>query len=139
MRRRLAAVFLIFTAACAAPKGGPKIPDNFEVMTYEVVDNPEGEGVSHLKIFVDGAEAGQTAAGPKSSEKIWQGRLAPGNRLIRLEYWVLPGFGDWERLGADFQPRERFMRVEEGFKTKVAVKFSEKGRKNQIQLTREPL
>lgn len=125
---------------CAAPPPAPAPAPaaNFAVVVDEAVEKAEDEGTAYAKVFVDGAIAGQTSTGPRSQEKHWETRLAPGNRLIRVEYWVLPGLGAWEKLPDDFQPRERFFRIEERLKTKLTVRFSEKGRSNAVIVSREP-
>lgn len=134
--------FLFLAGACAQPKPTaipvPKIDSNFTLTVYEVVENPEDEADAYAKIFVDGIEAGKTPPGPKSSEKKWESVLPVGNRLIRFEYWTLAKEGDWTRIADEFQPRERFFRVEEGLKTQVTLKFSEKGRNNAVSSSREP-
>ncbi|MBI5211054.1 MAG: hypothetical protein HY927_13875 [Elusimicrobia bacterium] len=120
-----------------SPKSVPEA--NFELATFEVVENPEEDTVSFVKVFVDGEAAGQTQAGPKSSEKRWQSRLTAGNRLVRLEAWAVSPSGEAQLAAGDIQPRERFVRVEEGQRTKVSLKFYDKGRKNSLQVAREPM
>lgn len=121
----------------APPAQLPLAPDaNFEVVIHEAVERPDEEGTAYAQVFIDGTLLGQTPAGPKSTEKSWRGPVAPGNRLLRLEYWVLPGLGSWERLPDDHQPRERFVRVEDGHRIKVSVRFFDKARRNTIQVLR---
>lgn len=142
MKTLASAVVLSWLSGCAAPSKTPAPPAlaaNFAIAVDEVVERAEDEGTSYAKIFVDGELAGQTAPGPRSQEKSWEGRLASGNRLIRVEYWILPGLGQWEKLPDEFQPRERFFRFEEASKTRLKVKFSEKGRRSAIEAAREPL
>lgn len=140
--RRGILLCLILAAGChatkpALPTPAPPSPAaNFEVLVHEAVERPDEEGTSYAKVFIDGAFVGQTTEGPKSVEKFWRGPLAAGNRLLRLEYWVLPGLGEWERLPEDRQPRERFVRVEEGPKTSVRVRFFDKARRNSLQVHR---
>ena len=139
-----ALVLLLLAGGCAptrqrsaaVPTAAPPDP-NASVAVYEVVEKPEDEAAAFLKVYVDGELAGQTATGPKSQEKSWNGRLAPGNRLFKLEYWTLAGLSDWKRLEDDFQPRERFIRLEEGAKTKILIKFFDQGRKNAVTTARE--
>jgi hypothetical protein len=123
--------------SAAAPKA---VADaNFELTAVEVVENAAEDGVGFVKVFVDGELSGQTQAGPRSSERRWQGRLPAGNRLLRFESWFAGPAGEPEPLAEEFQPRERFVRVEEGFRTKVQLKFSDGGRKSSLQASREPL
>ncbi|MBI5882586.1 MAG: hypothetical protein HZB91_05730 [Elusimicrobia bacterium] len=123
--------------AAAAPKA--VVDANFELTASEVVESAEADTVGFVKVFVDNELAGQTQAGPRSSERRWQGKLAPGNRLLRFEAWNMSPAGEPEAAAEEFQPRERFVRVEEGFRTKVLLKFSDGGRKNSLQASREPL
>ena len=140
------ALALWAVSGCAAPRPRPEtkaafaVPDaNFEFTVYDVVERADEEGTSYAKVFVDGALVGQTPTGPKSHDKSWSGRLSPGNRLLRVEYWILPGLGSWERLPDDYQPRERYIRIEEGRKTKLRVKFFDRARKNSMEISRDPM
>ncbi|MFA6319011.1 MAG: hypothetical protein WC943_16495 [Elusimicrobiota bacterium] len=112
---------------------------NFEVTAVEVVESAEADAVGFVKVYVDNELAGQTQAGPRSSERKWQGSLAPGNRLLRFEAWTAGPLGEPEPMPEEFQPRERFVRVEEGSLTKVLLRFTDGGRKSVLQVGREPL
>lgn len=142
MKRGLLLAAVLLTWGCKgsrpeAPAPPPLTPEaNLEVVIHEAVERPDEEGTAYAQVFIDGTLLGQTPAGPKSTEKIWRGHVAPGNRLLRLEYWVLPGLGSWERLPDDRQPRERFVRVENGHKTAVQVRFFDKTRRNTLQVLR---
>ncbi|MBI4424526.1 MAG: hypothetical protein HY554_12400 [Elusimicrobia bacterium] len=87
----------------------------------EVIQRADQDGLSYAKVFVDGVALGQTSTGARSQEKSWAGRVEPGNHPVRLELWVLPGLGAWERLADAEQPRERFVRVEAASRTRVQV------------------
>lgn len=127
---------VIHPPAVAAPRAAADA--NFELSAVEVVGTPEEDTVGLVKVYVDGELAGQTQAGPRSSERRWHGKLAPGNRLLRLEQWSVGSSGEPELMADEFQPRERFVRVEEGGRTKVVLKFSDGGRKNALQVSRDP-
>lgn len=100
-----------------------------------MIERPELDGLSYAVVFVAGREAGRTAAAPRSRAKSWEGNVEPGNRPLRVEVWVLPGLGEWERLGDDEQPRERFVRVEAGARTLVELRRRPSGRYD-IQVNR---
>lgn len=146
--KRLLGLFLLLSA-CARPR--PSVPQppplspgapqeaNFVVKIDEIVEKAEEEGSSYANVFVDGAQAGQTSMGPKSREKRWEGALPVGNRLVRIEYWVLPGLADWARLPDQYQPRERFVRVEPGKRTIMAVRFHDKARRHSVNVSREEM
>ncbi|MBI4679502.1 MAG: hypothetical protein HY748_18165 [Elusimicrobia bacterium] len=148
IRRWLAVPFIISSLwACArqkvvspppAPAPQAAVDANFELVAVEVVESPEEDAVALVKVYVDGELAGQTQAGPKSSERRWQGALKAGNRLMRFENWSVGPSGEPELMAEDFQPRERFVRVEDGARTKVSLKFFDKGRQNTLQVSREP-
>lgn len=142
MRKYGAIFFLFWAGACAGPKPAAapaaKADSNFTLTVYEVVENPEDESDAYAKVFVDGIEAGKTPSGPKSSEKKWESVLPAGNRLMRFEYWTLSETGEWTRAPEEFQPREKFFRVEEGLKTQVILKFFDKGRDNAVTSSRGP-
>ncbi len=112
---------------------------NFEVQVDEVVDSAEDDIASYTKVYVDNAPAGQTQIDAKSKQKKWVARLAPGNHLFRFEKWNLPPTGDWQMLDPQWQPPERFIRVDEGQKTTVALRFYDGGRKFDLGITRAPL
>jgi hypothetical protein len=159
--RRLISVALLLAAACAAPRAAgpaakaaapvparpskplfvetPEVKDpNFVLVVTEAVPDPSDDGISYTKVFVDDREVGRTEVGRKSEEHVLKLKLPLGNQPIRLEQWVLPGIGDWTRLGDEFQPRERFVRVEDGTVVRVELHFSEGEGSNTLALTREP-
>jgi|GEM_PF-1785367 len=160
--RRLLPVLLAFAAACAAPRAvtptaapapapvparppkplfseTPEVNDpNFVLVVSEAVQDPSDDGVSYTKVFVDGREVGRTEVGKKSEEHVLKLKLPLGNQPIRLEHWVLPAVGDWTRLDDEFQPRERFVRVEDGTVVRLELHFSEGEGSNTLALTREP-
>jgi hypothetical protein len=141
MRLVAAAVILALWTACAPrPVVAPKQPDqpppvpavevvnpNFELVVSEVVPNADDEGVSYTKIFVDGKEAGQTPVGPRSQERRFQLSLPTGNQPVRLEHWHLPSVGEWTRLPDARQPRERFVRVEDGSIARLTLRYGADG------------
>jgi hypothetical protein len=144
MRRALAALALALLAACGGPGASerldrPPLPPapppppvvekaNFELVVAEVVPTAEDEGVSQTALFVEGAPAGRTEAGPRSAERRLRLRLPPGNHLIRLEHWELPPVGEWTRLPDSRQPRERFVRVEDGALSRLTLRYDAEGR-----------
>lgn len=146
MRTGLAFCLLLLLAGCAPSREERKTPPppaapdaNLTVTAYEVVEKPEDEGTAYLKVYVDGAAAGQTATGPRSQEKKWEGAVPAGNHPVRFEYWVMTSTSDFSRLADDHQPRERFLRVEDGMRTKVEVKFYDQARKNAVTTAKEPM
>lgn len=145
MRRVLPLLAFSLLAACggaarvpetldrpAAPEPAPEpvaAEDmNFELVVNEVVASAEDEGVSQTALFVEGAPAGRTEVGPRSAERRLRLRLPPGNHLIRLEHWELPPVGEWTRLPEARQPRERFVRVEDGALSRLTLRYDAKGR-----------
>ncbi|MBI5624447.1 MAG: hypothetical protein HY924_11770 [Elusimicrobia bacterium] len=148
MKLSLALLSSLFLCSCnrqavvrpPAPEPPKAVAEvNFELTAVEVVESAEEDAVGLVKVFVDNELAGQTQAGPRSSERRWLGALAPGNRLLRLEQWAAGPTGDPQLLPEELQPRERFVRVEEGFRTRVLVRFTDGGRKSTIQVSRDPL
>lgn len=158
MRRATLLVALLLAAACAAPRkttSGPaavppvaperrapaepaEVKDpNFILLVDESVPNPDDDGVSYTKIFIDGKEAGKTAVGRKSEERTLKLKLPPGNVLIRLEQWILPSVGEWTLLDEAHQPRERFVRVENGSIVRLELRFSEAEGTNTLTLSRQ--
>ncbi len=99
--------------------------------------DPSEEGASYTVVFVDGAEAGRTAPGPRGAEKRLLLKLAPGNRPLRLEHWLLPPVGEWAPAASERQARERFTRVEDGFVTRVFLRYPPAG-PPQLLVQREP-
>ncbi|HXS99772.1 MAG TPA: hypothetical protein VN915_03805 [Elusimicrobiota bacterium] len=121
-----------------APAEPPEVKDpNFILVVNESVPNPDDDGVSYTKIFVDGKEAGKTAVGRKSEERELKLKLPPGNVLIRLEQWILPGVGEWTRLDDSLQPRERFVRIEPGTIARLELRFSDGESYNTLTLSRQ--
>lgn len=149
MRRWAFAALLL--AGCAAPRGGargeadpPQAPGsvtpaeaNFQLLVDEVVLDPAQEGASYTAVWVDGVEKGRTAAGPRGAQKRLLLRLEPGNRPLRLEHSVQPPGGEFAPLPPTLQPRERFVRVEEGFVTRVFLRFGPSG-PPELLVQREP-
>jgi hypothetical protein len=127
-------------AAEAAIAQPPPIPADANVLltVTEAVAAPEHDLPAYVKVFVDQKPAGQTAIGPKSAPKSWGAVLEPGNHLFRFEGWMLPLPGEWTPLAVQWQPPERFIRVEAGRRTLVSLKFIDGGRRSSIQVWREP-
>jgi hypothetical protein len=125
-------------AARRAPQEPPDVKDpNFILVVSESVPNPDDDGISFTKVFVDGKEAGKTAVGRKSEERTLRLKLPPGNMPMRLEHWVLPGVGEWTRIDDSLQPRERFVRVEDGSVVRLELRFAENEASNTLTLSRE--
>lgn len=152
--RSLAVLVALCLAGCAgpatAPVSGPSAPPasaappsaspaeaNFQLLVSETVLDPGQEGYSYTSAFIDGQEAGRTPAGPRGSEKRLLLELPPGNRLLRLEHWVQPPGGEWAAAAPERQPRERFVRVEAGFVTRVFLRYSA-ARAPELVVQREP-
>ena len=100
---------------------------NFEAVVIEAVPNIDDEGVSFTKIFVDGMEMGKTSVGPRSQEKHARLKLPAGNQPVRLEHWLLPPIGEWTRLPEPLQPRERFVRIENGTIARLTLRYGPDG------------
>jgi hypothetical protein len=100
---------------------------NFEAVVIEAVPNADDEGVSFTKIFIDGKEEGQTAVGPRSQEKHVRLKVPAGNQPVRLEHWFLPPIGEWTLLPESRQPRERFVRVEDGTIARLTLRYGPDG------------
>ena len=128
------------TPGRAKPAPAPVIPADANIIltVSEAVASLEEDTASYTKVFVDGEPAGETSVGPRSQERQWGRRLEPGNHLFRFEYQVLPSTGDWTPLEAQWQPTERFVRIEGGAKTLVALKFYDGARRHDLQISREP-
>ncbi len=121
-----------------APPEPPEVKDpNFILVVDETVPNPDDDGISYTKVFVDGREAGKTAVGRKSEERTLKLKLPVGNQPLRLEQWVLPGVGEWTRVEDALQPRERFVRIEDGTIVRLELRFSEGEASNTLSLSRE--
>jgi len=142
----------LLAVACAAPQPAsrppltttvvepPKPPpDNLEIVDYEIVPGPEHDWPARTRVYIDRAYAGQTEEAPRSREKRWSGRVAEGNRLIRLERWTFPRVWDWVKASEDDQLPERFVRVRPGKKTIVRLKLSDDGRERAVSIVDQPL
>lgn len=142
MTRRALLVVLLALAACAVPAPKPGVVSdlppqpapvvevadpNFELVVTEAVPNADDEGVSYTVVFADNKEAGKTAVGPRSQERRARLRLPVGNQPVRLEQWYLPPVGEWTRLPDSRQPRERFVRVEDGEIVRLELRYGVDG------------
>lgn len=137
MRLVLAAAVLLL-AACggqAPRKPGPAVPPrqapvldagvpvaeaNFQLRVEEVVLDAASDAESYTVAYIDGNEAGRTNAGLRVHIKKLNLKLPPGNRLLRMEHFVAG-------QPAPRQPRERFVRVEDGFVTRAYLRFPADG------------
>ncbi len=149
MKRIALAVAL--SAACASPHetvridatpktraSVPAVKDpNFVLVVTEAVPNTDVDGVSYTKVFVDGREAGKTEVGRKSETRKLALKLPAGNQPVRLEHWLLPAVGEWTRLDDILQPRERFVRIEDGTIARLELRFAENEASNAVTLSRE--
>lgn len=128
-------------AVPVAPPAPPPMPQNanFLLVVSEAVDSAADDLGSYTRVYVDGKPAGETPVAPKSQEKEWGALLPAGNHLFRFEKWNLPSTGDWAMLDPQWQPVERFIRVEPGQKTIVSLKFYDGGTKNDLRVVRQPL
>lgn len=108
---------------------------NFDLTVREVVATPEEDTEVYAEVFVDGKPAGQTESGRRSQEKRWAAELEEGNRLMRFEVWDSSVTA--LRWPEDRQPRERFIRVEQGKKTKVELRFFDQGRQYELGISQE--
>ena len=138
--RRLSLLAVLIAAACSGPQRAehstlPPLPaaivevkdPNLEVIVIEAVPNADDEGVSFTKIFIDGKETGKTAVGPRSQEKRTRMKLPVGNQPVRLEHWLLPPIGEWTLVTEALQPRERFVRIEEGMIARLTLRYGPGG------------
>jgi hypothetical protein len=146
--RRLVPLIVLLAAACGGPPRAKFLEPplgavvevqnpNFELVVTEAVPNADDDGISFTKIFVDGKEAGKTAVGPRSQEKHARLKLPVGNQPIRLEHWFLPPIGEWALLPEALQPRERFVRIEDGTIARLALRYAPGGTPS-LALSREP-
>lgn len=116
----------------------PEVKDpNFILVVAESVPNPDDDGVSFTKVFVDGGEAGKTGVGRKSEERALKLKLPLGNQPLRLEHWILPPVGEWRRLDDALQPRERFVRIEDGAIARLLLRFAEGESSHTLSFERE--
>ena len=114
--------------ASAAARGDRREYDpTFELTVVEAVPNADDEGVSFTKVFVDGKESGKTAVGPRSQEKHARLKLSAGNQPVRLEHWFLPFIGEWTPMPEALQPRERFVRIEDGMIARLTLRYGPGG------------
>jgi hypothetical protein len=121
-----------------APQEPPEVRDpNFVLVVSESVPDPNDDGIAFTKVFVDGQEKGKTSVGRKSEPRTLKLKLAPGNVLVRLEQWVLPGIGEMIRLDDTRQPRERFVRIEDGSIARLELRFTDGEASNTLVLSRE--
>ncbi|MEK7233884.1 MAG: hypothetical protein AAB268_08710 [Elusimicrobiota bacterium] len=141
---------VLIAAACVGPRQAelPKLlppppaadvevkDPNFEAVIIEAVPNADDDGISFTKVFVDGKESGKTAVGPRSLEKRTRLKLPVGNQPVRLEHWFLPPIGEWTRLPDAQQPRERFVRVEDGTIARLTLRYGPDGAAS-LALSRE--
>ena len=112
---------------------------NAEVVVTEAVAGPEEDTASFTRIFIDGKPAGQTPVAPRSQPHRWADRIPAGNHLFRFEQWYLPQAGEWGVLDAQWQPTERFVRVSDGERTTIGLKFSDGGRRFELAVSRRSL
>lgn len=140
MRRLLLGLLLLSGCTGApvvkAPEPPPPPPpaSNFVLTLYEVVANPEEDAPVFAEVFVDGQPAGRTPEAARSQPKSWGAVLPEGNRL--LKFVVQDSTSAWN---ADYQPRERFYRVEPGMRTSVVLKYYDRGRKHSLSVDKQPL
>lgn len=135
------ALILIMLTGCGGQRAGvplaARVPDaNFELTLREVVAAPEEDTMVYAEVFIDAQPAGKIGPGRRSEEKRWEARLEEGNRLMRFEIWDSTQTAS--RWPEELQPRERFIRVEPGLKTKADLKFYDRGRQHDLQILREP-
>ena len=164
MKRASFFAALILLAACGAPRKsaapavspGPPAPlpvpparrapqeplevkdPNFILIVSESVPNPDDDGISFTKVFADGKEIGKTAVARKSEQRTLKLKLPVGNQPVRLEQWVLPSVGEWVRVDDPLQPRERFVRIEDGSVARLELRFADGEASNTLTLSRQP-
>ena len=110
---------------------------DFVLVVAESIASSEEDLLSQTKAFMDGKAIGETHVGAKSEEKRWGMRIEPGNHLFRFEQWVFTPPSAWGPLDPAWQPRERFIRIEEGSRAVLTLRFSEGGRRHTVQFVRE--
>lgn len=128
---------VLFATAAVKVEPAPAEPPNFELISLDVVDSPESDALSLVRVFSGGKLLGQTETAPLSTPRRWAGRLSAGNLPLRFERWTLPGTGPWVRADDDFQPRERFYRVADGKLTRVQLKFFDSGRRYALEVLKD--
>lgn len=120
------------------PRADPDAP-NLRVEVYEIVESPEKEAFSATRVLIAGREAGVTPADRKSRRKVWVGRVPRGNHPMRFERWIFDRVGDWTKAADAWQPRERFIRVREGHRTRVMIRYYYGGKKYVYRISREKI
>ncbi len=143
-RGAFAALAALWLSCAPAPRPAPapalpKPDDNLVLTVRETVDTPEEDTPTYGRVYLNGEPAGRTELSPKSAPKRWGARLPEGNQLLRFEVWDSTGSEPGERRADDFQPRERFFRVEAGMRTMVELRFRDKGRAYDFDVTRGSL
>ena len=133
----LLAGVLMFSACRHRPLKPEGPTANFEFSAYEIVETPSEDIQEYVTVFINGQEKGSTEIDLKSRLKFWRTELSPGNYPMHFEVWDSTNGITGVRRADDFQPRERFVRVEPGQKTSVVLKFYDKGRQNFLYITRE--
>lgn len=133
--------------AASLPTAKPVIPSSPPVVistqsdvvltVSETVNSAEDDIASYTKVYVDNLPSGQTDIGPKSQPKHWGAVLPPGNHLFRFETWDLPPSGEWEMLDPQWEPPERFIRVLDGQKTDISLRYYDHGFKNELTISQE--
>lgn len=141
MTRRGITVLLLALVGCRGPtvKIQAPGPPSIIVEVYEVVTSREKEAITCTWIYAGGRLAGKTTAALKSVKKRWEGRLEAGNHPLRFQRWRLVDDHTWMPDRGERQPRERFVRVQEGLQTLVRIKYYDGGRKHDIQIERTPI
>jgi hypothetical protein len=128
---------LLALAACAPARLPPGGEANFELVVDEGGVGPAEDYPVYAEVFVDKRPAGRTGAGRRSAPKRWKGNLPEGNHLMRFEIHDERADGA-SRWRDDLQPRERFIRVDRGSRTKVLLHFLDRGRRYEISIERVP-
>lgn len=119
----------------------PPIPPqaNFLLVVSETVASPDHDIGSYTKVFIDNLPAGETRIAARSVEKTWGVEISTGNHLFRFQKWELPDTGDWTELDPQYQPPERFIRINPGDKTIARLKFYDDALRHSLQIERQPL
>ena len=149
----------------AEPLRAPRAASNLAIVTYEIVAKAEDDTPTRTAIYANGQSIGQTEPAPKSKKKIWDGRLPLGNHLIRCERWILvpsipasalsyvllssgtvapsPAIASSSTLqwakDVRSQPWERFVRIEDGQRSKLEIKYFDDGREFSYDIQKEPM
>lgn len=141
-----AALAAVLFLACAAPRPAPQAqqplppagPANFELEAYEIPESVEADTPEFFAVYVDSEYRGRTDIAPKSQRKRWLAELPEGNHLMRFEVCDSTDGVSGVPRPADAQPRERFVRVAPGERTRVVLKGTERGRQFVFEVAREP-